>query len=262
MRDVCFIGVDNGTQSTKVSIINQRGEVLLSASEPLRPMVSRQPGWAEHPDDDLWDSTKAALQTLMASFTGDVSDIKGIGLCSVRCCRVFMNQDGPLSAPVMSWMDVRAYTPFEDDPGIGYTGSTSGYLTFRLTGALKDTIANSYPSQFPVDMNTWAWTEDPDALSAFRIPRSKLLEMGLPGKILGQRLRRRGSGDGPARGAARGGNRERQGRGGPGVGPHRARRSAALPGHLRHVNGRGRSQPARYRQLLHQPVLHPVQVPV
>ncbi len=28
MRDVYFIGVDSGTQSTKVSIINQRGEIL------------------------------------------------------------------------------------------------------------------------------------------------------------------------------------------------------------------------------------------
>jgi sugar (pentulose or hexulose) kinase len=186
MRDVYFIGVDSGTQSTKVSMIDQRGEILLSASQPLRPMQSRQIGWVEHPDDDLWDSTKAALKKLMASFKGDVSDIQGIGLCSIRCCRVFLKKDGSLAAPVMSWMDVRAYVPFEDDPDIGYTGSTSGYLTFRLTGELKDTIANSYQYQFPVDMNTWKWTEDPEVLSAFRIPRNKLLDMGLPGEILGQ----------------------------------------------------------------------------
>ena len=64
MRDVYFVGIDGGTQSTKVSIINQRGEILLSASQPLRPMLNRQPGWVEHPDDDLWDSTKAALREL------------------------------------------------------------------------------------------------------------------------------------------------------------------------------------------------------
>lgn len=186
MRDVYFIGVDSGTQSTKVSMINQRGEIRLSASQPLRPMQSRQTGWVEHPDDDLWDSMKAALKKLMASFTGDVSDLKGIGLCSIRCCRVFLKTDGSLAAPVMSWMDVRAYTPFEDDPDIGYTGSTSGYLTFRLTGELRDTIANSYQYQFPVDMLTWKWTEDPEVLAAFRIPRNKLLEMRLPGEILGR----------------------------------------------------------------------------
>jgi sugar (pentulose or hexulose) kinase len=58
-------------------------------------------------------------------------------------------------------------------------------LTFRLTGELKDTIANSYQYQFPTDMDTWTWSEDPEVLSAFRIPRAKLLDMGLPGDILG-----------------------------------------------------------------------------
>lgn len=186
MHDVYFIGVDSGTQSTKVSLINQRGEVLLSASQPLRPMQSRQPGWVEHPEDDLWDSMKAALRTLMAGFQGQAADIQGIGLCAIRCCRVFLRSDGALAAPVMSWMDVRAYVPFEDEPGIAYTGSTSGYLTFRLTGTLRDTIANSYQGQFPVDMTTWKWSEDPAVLSAFRIPRTKLLDMGLPGEILGR----------------------------------------------------------------------------
>jgi sugar (pentulose or hexulose) kinase len=185
MHDVYFIGVDSGTQSTKVSLINQKGEICLSASQPLRPMLNRQKGWVEHPDDDLWDSTKAALKELMASFKGDVADLKGIGLCSIRTCRVFLKKDGSLAAPVMSWMDVRAYLPYEDEPHIGYTGSTSGYLTFRLTGELKDTIANQYQYQFPVDMETWKWLEDPEAFSAFRIPVSKLLDMYLPGEILG-----------------------------------------------------------------------------
>lgn len=186
MRDHYYIGVDSGSQSTKVSIINQRGEILRSAGRPLRPMINRAPGWVEHPDDDLWDSLKAALADLMSSFEGDKSAILGIGLCSIRCCRVFLKKDGTLAAPVMSWMDVRAYTTYEDEGGIGYTGSTSGYLTFRLTGELKDTIANAYQYQFPVDMDSWKWTEDEKAFSAFKIPREKLLDMHLPGEILGR----------------------------------------------------------------------------
>ena len=181
-----FVGIDSGSQSTKVSIINQRGDIVYSASRPLRPMINRKPGWVEHPDDDLWDSLKAASRQLMQEFTGDPSRIVGVGLCSIRCCRVFLKQDGSLAAPVMSWMDVRAYVPYEDDEGIAYTGSTSGYLTFRLTGQLKDTIANAYQYQFPVDMNSWKWSEDPAHFSSFRIPRNKLLDMGLPGDILGR----------------------------------------------------------------------------
>lgn len=186
MNDKYCIGIDSGSQSTKVSVINQRGEIVCSASHPLRPMISRQAGWVEHPDDDLWDSLKHASRRLMEAFPGSREDIVGIGLCSIRCCRVFLKKDGSLATPVMSWMDVRAYRTFEDEPGIGYTGSTSGYLTFRLTGELKDTIANAYQYQFPTDMETWKWSEDPEHFGSFRIPRDKLLDMYLPGDILGK----------------------------------------------------------------------------
>jgi len=186
MKDVYFIGIDSGTQSTKVSIINQRGEIIAVATQPLRPMMFRKHGWVEHPDDDLWDSLKIAVRKVMEQFQGNPADIMGLGLCSIRCCRVFMKKDGTLAEPVMSWMDIRAYETYEDSPEIGYTGSTSGYLTFKLTGQFKDTIANQYQYQFPVDMNTWKWTEDPKAFAKFRIPKEKLMDMVLPGEILGR----------------------------------------------------------------------------
>lgn len=186
MSDAYFIGVDSGSQSTKVAIIDQNGGIVASASQPLRPMIHRRAGWVEHPDDDLWDSLKLALRRLLQAFDGDLGAIKGMGLCSIRCCRVFLRRDGSLAQPVMSWMDVRAYQTYQDDAQIGYTGSTSGYLTIRLTGELKDTIANAYQYQFPTDMETWQWLEDAERFARFNIPRTKLLEMHLPGEILGR----------------------------------------------------------------------------
>lgn len=185
MKGTYFVGVDSGSQSTKVSLIDLKGAVVASAAQPLRPMIHRQTGWVEHPDDDLWDSLKAALRKLFASFDGRPEDIVGLGLCSIRCCRVFLKAEGTLAAPVMSWMDTRAYRTYEDEEGIAYTGSTSGYLTFRLTGEFRDTAANAYQYQFPVDMDTWKWSEDPSHFDSFKIPREKLFDIGLPGDILG-----------------------------------------------------------------------------
>lgn len=181
-----FIGVDSGSQSTKVSIINQNGRVAAHAVHPLRPMMHRRGGWAEHPDDDLWESLKSALRQVLGKFEGEIGTVRGIGLCAIRCCRVFMRLDGSLAEPVMSWMDVRAYQPYRDDPEIGYTGSTSGYLTFRLTGEFRDTIANAYQYQFPTDMDTWRWLDDSSRFARFGIPRHKLFEARLPGEILGR----------------------------------------------------------------------------
>lgn len=185
MNNKYLIGIDSGSQSTKVYIFNQFGEIICSASEGLKPMISRKPGYVEHPDDDLWDSLKIVLKKVMNKFEGNVEDIMGLGLCSIRCCRVFMKHDGTLAAPVMSWMDIRAYETYEDDPEIGYTCSTSGYITHRLTGEFKDTIANAYQGQFPVDMDTWKWSENKDHFESFNIQREKLMEVQVPGTILG-----------------------------------------------------------------------------
>ena len=102
MNDVYFIGVDSGSQSTKVSIINQNGRVAAHAVHPLRPMMHRREGWAEHPDDDLWESLKSALRQVLGKFEGEIGAVRGIGLCAIRCCRVFMRPDGSLAEPVMS----------------------------------------------------------------------------------------------------------------------------------------------------------------
>lgn len=185
MQEKYLIGIDSGSQSTKMIIFNQKGEVVCSESEPIRPMIHRKPGYVEHPDDDLWDSLKTVSKKLMGSFKGNVEDIVGLGLCSIRCCRVFMKKDGTLAAPVMSWMDVRAYETYEDDEEIAYTCPTSGYLTHRLTGSFRDTAANAYQWQFPVDMDSWQWTNHEEHFERFKIPREKLVEIMLPGAILG-----------------------------------------------------------------------------
>ena len=180
-----IIGVDNGTQSTKVMVFNEHGEVIISESQPLAPMIHRQPGWVEHPNDDLWDSIKAVLKVVMAKFPHDPKDIVGLGLCTIRCCRVFMKKDGSLAEPVMSWMDVRSYEKFEDRADIAYTCPTTGYITHRLTGELKDTAANAFQWQFPIDTKTWDWSLDKEHFDSFNIPREKLLKIQMPGTILG-----------------------------------------------------------------------------
>ena len=185
MGDKYIIGVDNGSQSTKVMIFNMDGEPVVNVSEPLRPMMYRQPGYVEHPGDDLWDSVKSVLNKAMSEFKGDVSDIAGLGLCTIRCCRVFMKKDGTLADPVMSWMDTRAYEKFADRDDIAYTCPTTGYVTHRLTGELRDTAANAFQWQFPIDMDTWQWSEDDEFFNGYNIPRDKLLSLQMPGTILG-----------------------------------------------------------------------------
>jgi len=78
MSDKYFIGIDSGSQSTKVYIYNQHGEIICSASEGLQPMMVRQPGYVEHPADDLWDSLKIVLKKVMLEFKGNVEALRQV----------------------------------------------------------------------------------------------------------------------------------------------------------------------------------------
>jgi sugar (pentulose or hexulose) kinase len=181
-----IIGVDGGSQSSKVVVFDLEGAVVCEGRRVLRPMSRPSNGIVEHPDDDLWDSITAASREAMAAFPGDPGDIVGVGLCTIRCERAFLKADGSLASPVMSWMDRRAYRPYEHvNPETAYVTTSSGYITHRFTGMFRDTAANNIEGQWPIDTDTWQWTDDPAVLEKWNIPREMLFELQMPGDIAG-----------------------------------------------------------------------------
>lgn len=180
-----ILAIDGGSQSTKLIIFDTHGNIICEESEPLRPMSLPKVGWVEHPDDDLWTSLVTASQRLMERFEGDPSDIVGAGLCSIRFDRVILKKDGTLAQPALSWMDSRVSVPYvHDNPEAAYVTSTNGYLTRRLTGECRDTAA-TYQGQWPIDTDTWEWSNDGKVMSHYNIPREMLFDLVMPGEILG-----------------------------------------------------------------------------
>lgn len=187
MDDSYLIGVDCGTQSAKVVIYDAAGNVVARGQHALRPMSRPRHGVAFHPDDDLWESIAAASRQAMAEFDADVGQIVGVGLCPIRCCKAFMRGDGSLVEPVISWMDDRAYQPYmPDDPSMRYATTSSGYLAHRFTGAFRDTAANNISLQWPIDTDTWQWSDDAAVYEQFNLTRALLLELQMPGDVIGR----------------------------------------------------------------------------
>jgi sugar (pentulose or hexulose) kinase len=181
-----IVGIDNGSQSTKVVIYDLQGNALAEGRQVLRAASRPQPGVVEHPDDDLWDSIVHASRAALAGFSGDPADIIGVGLCTIRCCKAFLRTDGTLVQPVMSWMDTRAYQPWlPDDPALAYATTSSGYLTQRFTGEFRDTAANSILLQWPIDTDDWQWSSDPALYRQFNVRREQLFELLPPGTVAG-----------------------------------------------------------------------------
>jgi sugar (pentulose or hexulose) kinase len=181
-----LIGVDCGTQSAKVVIFDAAGRPVAKGQQVLRPMSRPRHGVAFHPDDDLWDAICTASQRAMSRFEGDRSEIAAVGICPIRCCKAFLRADGTLVEPVISWMDDRAYQPYvPDDPEFVYATTTTGYVAHRFTGLFKDTAANNILLQWPIDTDTWQWSDDSALYAEFGVRRDQLFELQMPGDVIG-----------------------------------------------------------------------------
>ena len=180
-----LMGIDEGSQSAKITIFDIEGNIVCEGKAPLRPYNLPKPGYVEHPDDDWWNAICKASRNCMEKFEGDPKDIVGIGLCTIRCCRAYLKEDGTLAQPALSWMDIRLSQPYtHENPDVKYIVASSGYITHRLTGEKKDTIAN-YEYGWPVDVDNWKWSDDPEAYKATGMPREMLFDLVMPGDILG-----------------------------------------------------------------------------
>ncbi|WP_225734783.1 FGGY-family carbohydrate kinase [Pseudoclavibacter endophyticus] len=181
-----LLSIDNGSQSTKVTIVDAAGGVVARGRASLRPPEHPAPGRVEHPDDDLWDSIVDACRQAMAAYGGDPSRIVAAGLCTIRFCRVLLDASGALAAPVISWMDERLARPYEHrDDRVAYVSTSTGYIAGRLTGRLTDAAGNT-EGRWPVDHDAWRWSADDAVIASEGLRREQLLPLLLPGELHGR----------------------------------------------------------------------------
>ena len=196
MKKKYVIGLDYGTLSGRAVLVYcADGTILASAVKNYEHAVMDHslpggeilPGadWALQYPQDYLDVLAETVHTVVQKGSVPKEDIIGIGLCTIRSCRVFLRGDGSLAQPVMSWLDKRAFGPIDVGDSVRYVTTTTGYFTHRLTGNFCDTAANNTKGQWPIDPYHWDWTDDPQKYIDFHISRSMLLPLELPGKILG-----------------------------------------------------------------------------
>lgn len=179
-----FLGIDSGSQSTKVGLFDSAGNEICYGNAQLRPTETPEPGVVYHPDDDLWDALINALENCLEKFHGDRAAIAGIGLCTIRCCRVLLDDKGELVEPVISWMDMRMSKPYQHTNNkVKYVTTTSGYLGVRLTGQFKDSYSN-HEVHWPLDLTSLNWGSD-DLIKQNGLLREQLFELVKPGESLG-----------------------------------------------------------------------------
>lgn len=105
MKPEYLLGIDCGTQSTKVVLFDRKGNVIHSAREPV-PLDRHRPNWAEQRAEDWWLSLCVALRSL----TNQVDPTCIIGLSVANQRETFVPVDSEFTPlrPAILWMDQRA----------------------------------------------------------------------------------------------------------------------------------------------------------
>lgn len=127
MTQACFIGIDQGSSSTKALALSMDGQVLFQAKKVLAPAFRDGPRVEQDPLAIL-SSVREALEDSAGHLRSAGIAISGIGLsCQRSSCLAWEEQTGKPLSPVLSWRDTRGEKYIQD------LGANASRI-FKLTG--------------------------------------------------------------------------------------------------------------------------------
>jgi xylulokinase len=98
-----LLAIDTGTQSTRVSVIDENGKEVASASR-TQETDSPHPGWAAQRPSLWWNNAVESIKEIVSSDRVEVEKIAGIGVCGQIHGSVAIDSKGELiDFPVPLW---------------------------------------------------------------------------------------------------------------------------------------------------------------
>jgi xylulokinase len=100
-----YLGIDIGTSSVKVVVVDERGGIRDTQESPL--VVSRpSPLWSEQDPEDWWCATQEAVTAIVAR--GGVKSVRAIGLSGQMHGATVLGADDRPIRPAILWNDGRS----------------------------------------------------------------------------------------------------------------------------------------------------------
>ncbi len=218
-----ILAIDNGTQSVRALIFDTQGNLLAKSRVSVPVYASEQPGWSELDPELFWQTVCQACQNLWQMEGVVREDLVGVAVTTQRSTVINLDKDGIPLRPAMTWMDNRRTFGLKKVGGVwgllfavaGMTetvaylqaeaecnwirtqqpeiwGKThkfiqlSGYLTYRLTERLADSIGCQV-AYIPFDYKSQRWAAKSDwKWQAVPMPESFLPELVAPTETIGQ----------------------------------------------------------------------------
>ena len=99
-----YVGIDLGTSSTKLLLMNEKGSIVATASRDY-PLSCPHPGWSEQNPREWWDAVCSAMPELLEGV--DPNEVKGIGCGGQMHGLVVLDEQGDVIRPAILWNDGR-----------------------------------------------------------------------------------------------------------------------------------------------------------
>lgn len=99
-----YIGADIGTSSVKLLLIDDLGNAC-ARQEEFYSLSMKHPGWIEIDPDEWFSATMKGLPRLLDGI--DRQSVRGIGFTGQMHTAVFLDNNGALIRPAISWNDIR-----------------------------------------------------------------------------------------------------------------------------------------------------------
>jgi xylulokinase len=108
-----FIGIDLGTSSIKMILIDQNQSILASANSSLT-VQSPKDGFSEQNPQEWIDSTMECLEALKSKKPKEFSQTISIGISGHMHGATLIDKDGKVIRPCILWNDTRSYQECEE----------------------------------------------------------------------------------------------------------------------------------------------------
>ena len=150
------IGIDIGTGGTRAVLVDEKGEVLASATHEHVPFASPQNGWAEQDPNDWWHACKLALRKLLHDNSVSADEIAAVGLTGQMHGAVLLDEKEQVLRPALIWCDQR-------------TGEECRILNETIgEQRLVEFTSNPALTNFTLTKLMWVRTHEPEAWKRFR----------------------------------------------------------------------------------------------
>jgi sugar (pentulose or hexulose) kinase len=217
-----ILAIDNGTQSVRALLFDLRGNLIAKKRIPIQPYYSDKPGWAEQDPLVFWQGVCQACQALWQMDGVDKEAIVGVGLTTQRSTMINLDENQQPLRPAIVWLDQRRteglppvrglwgllfklagmqetvrYLQAEAEANWIRTHQPeiwkqtdkfvllSGYLTYKLTGKLIDSVGCQV-AYIPFDYKSQDWAKPSDwKWDAVRVEPEMLPELVQPTQGLG-----------------------------------------------------------------------------